>query len=99
MHAATQTWDDICWRECTGKVVSASRFLWTLYLGVLAEGGQELRVGASGQDVVELGLISSQFLLPSTVQLLSLSGGLSHVHCCVLLTGTLGSGENREGRY
>ena len=64
------------------------------HLGILAEGGKELRVRASGQDVVELGLVSSQFLLPGTVELLGLSGGLGHVRCRVFLTSTL----NNRGR-
>ena len=42
--------------------------------------------------MVELGLVSSQFLLPGTVQLLGLSGGLGHVRCCVFLTSTLKEG-------
>ena len=71
-----------------------------IYLDVLIKSGPELREGASGQNVVELGFISSQLLFSCSIEFPCLSGGLGHVHCCSFLTCTLEGGREggREGR-
>lgn len=50
------------------------------YLDIFIKCGPKLGEGASGQNVVELGLVSSPLLLPSLVELLSLPGCFGHVH-------------------